>query len=627
MVNIMENIVGLYPDELLYSCLSRNVQLLCCRSMSKAIFTYYGKSSCVPIVNFASNLDSLIKFFPESFNYNVNTIIQKATLFPLYSPFLVDERKENIISIMKSSSANGLMSLLGIQAGQILKKSKFKYCPLCYKEDVSLYGQGYLHRIHNVDGVLICNKHLCILNEYKNKDKTPSRREFIQLKPTSSEMVPKFLKNADNIFDKLLVLTNSVQKLLSVTFNDFNFNFTLKKYYETFYKNKLLTTKETVKQQELCGMFKEYYSEDFLNLLNCNLDINNMDNWIRTLFRNRFTLVNPIKHILLILMFYGDVNNFFTQSELSNCFGEGPWPCLNSASFHYKENTITKVIISEAKKSKIPIGTFRCSCGFIYSRIGTDNDISDKYRFDIIDSYGDQWEAKLRELYESKKHSIKQISREMQCSVKEVRNNLLRIDLYSSIKQYQKLIKSTTKRDEYRNCLIKLTECSPKISRTQIQEKIKKEFYWLNKYDKDWLYEHLPVKQFKKTHNGVLRIDWHKRDVEILNKIKESYQAILAKEKPIRITFSIVGEISGLRTMLEQNIQKLPQTKEYISKVLESVEDFQKRRIDYVCRSIIKNQGSIKNWEVIKFAHLKPKFVNGLEEYIMERIELLKEFQ
>ena len=53
-------------------------------------------------------------------------------------------------------------------------------------------------------------------------------------------------------------------------------------------------------------------------------------------------------------------------------FGKGPWPCLNKAADHYKQPVIQHVNITRDYKSSAPIGTFECSCKFVYARKGPD---------------------------------------------------------------------------------------------------------------------------------------------------------------------------------------------------------------------------------------------------------------
>lgn len=48
-----------------------------------------------------------------------------------------------------------------------VRKDGIHLCPECWKEDVSRYGEGYLHLSHHLPGVRVCAKHGAVLREFK----------------------------------------------------------------------------------------------------------------------------------------------------------------------------------------------------------------------------------------------------------------------------------------------------------------------------------------------------------------------------------------------------------------------------------------------------------------------------
>jgi hypothetical protein len=82
-------------------------------------------------------------------------------------------------------------------------------------------------------------------------------------------------------------------------------------------------------------------------------------------------------------------------------FGTGPWPCLNSASEHLGQRLITTVELSMITRShrRVPLGTFRCACGFAYSRVGPDRSELDQYHIDNHVSFGEEWDNRARDLF------------------------------------------------------------------------------------------------------------------------------------------------------------------------------------------------------------------------------------
>lgn len=49
-----------------------------------------------------------------------------------------------------------------------------------------------------------------------------------------------------------------------------------------------------------------------------------------------------------------------------NPFVCGPWTCLNIACSNYKKDVIEDVVVTDDYKTRVPVGTFRCNCGFVY---------------------------------------------------------------------------------------------------------------------------------------------------------------------------------------------------------------------------------------------------------------------
>jgi len=116
--------------------------------------------------------------------------------------------------------------------------------------------------------------------------------------------------------------------------------------------------------------------------------------------------------------------------ELELPFGSGPWPCLNSASEHLGQRLITRVELSTTtrRRRRVPLGTFRCLCGFAYSRVGPDRSPLDQYHIDAYVGFGDQWDKRVRELMSAGK-SPDSIAASLDISKRELRSQLVRLGL------------------------------------------------------------------------------------------------------------------------------------------------------------------------------------------------------
>lgn len=81
------------------------------------------------------------------------------------------------------------------------------------------------------------------------------------------------------------------------------------------------------------------------------------------------------------------------------------------------------------------------------------------------------------------------------------------------------------------------------IQETIIRERFKKEYIYLYRHDREWLFKRLPNKRRQTVANKT--VDWSARDVEYCAEIKQLYQTLLELEKPVRITMSLIDKRLG----------------------------------------------------------------------------------
>lgn len=158
-------------------------------------------------------------------------------------------------------------------------------------------------------------------------------------------------------------------------------------------KKNLITAANRVRQQDLYQMIKIDLSEEHLTYYESNFNEENEYNWVKVLTRNSTRHVNPLRHLLILLYLKQDVGDLIVDN---GPFRKGPYPCLNRAAKHYKKLVIPSVKVTRDFKTKAPIGTFCCSCGFVYARKGPDNNVEDQYRIGRIKAFGHVWRKLLK---------------------------------------------------------------------------------------------------------------------------------------------------------------------------------------------------------------------------------------
>src|SRR5699024_1634086 len=77
---------------------------------------------------------------------------------------------------------------------------------------------------------------------------------------------------------------------------------------------------------------------------------------------------------------------------------------------------------------------------------------------------------------------------------------------------------------QYRTQLLEGIQQFPDDSRTQIRERFKREYMYLYRHDKKWLFNNLPINQIKGKPKAT--VDWESRDCEYYSKIKRLYEEL-----------------------------------------------------------------------------------------------------
>ncbi|MBD2001418.1 hypothetical protein H6G00_33300 [Leptolyngbya sp. FACHB-541] len=98
------------------------------------------------------------------------------------------------------------------------------------------------------------------------------------------------------------------------------------------------------------------------------------------------------------------------------------------------------------------------------------------------------------------------------------------------------------------------------------------------------------------------RVNWQERDQQILAQVKETVQELLTAEKPIRITGSKVAKALGQLTLVEQHLDQMPQTQVYLNSVLETIEDFQIRRVRWAVELLNQRGEQIERWKTVRYS-------------------------
>lgn len=315
-----------YPNELFYSICARFQQRVYYPSQISVIRDLFQTKNAIAIVDLPSRLNRFVAALPAGHSYTVDNFIDNHTLLPFYSPFLPLERLQLIRQDMCSDNGSKIHTRLGIVAGFIEIPSHLRFCPLCMEDDRKQFGECYWHRPHQLPGVEVCSIHGVFLE--KSRVLTHNRiriSEFVSLEQATQVISPRPIDPLNPRHKVLLKIATDIDWLL----NNCRFVPGLEALYEKYLSlvktnPELVTYTGRIRVQEFLRLFKNYYSSQLLDWLQCPLDEQIRDNWLAQLVRFPKRVHHPLRHLLLIHFFGYTAQEFFELKQAPKPFGNPP---------------------------------------------------------------------------------------------------------------------------------------------------------------------------------------------------------------------------------------------------------------------------------------------------------------
>lgn len=594
MILLLAHFPTLYPDELLYSGIARYHLLSGNFSQKQTVRDlYHGHLVCATV-----DLPSHVKQLSVLTNnvYSVDTLIRNHTLFPYYESFMDNFRSRSIYSLMEESSVLGKVhSSLGLAACRIRLPMYLKFCMDCYKKDISQYNEPYWHRVHQLPAVYMCPIHSIELIEtdvlYSTNDQ---KFRFVPLVQVVTDCCRQISTNLDWRDALLRIAVKSKDLLYSSGRNPQQYNI-----YRDILKGRgYVTPGDHIRFVQLISDFCTFFPEGLLRFLNSNISLNITDSWLHKMLRGKAPLLHPLRHLFMGLFLNTDAMD--REAAWEHPFKIGPWPCLNKASTHYMEDVIQNCKVSNCSKTGVPVGTFRCSCGFVYSRRGPDRKFEDRFRVGRIKTFGSVWMQRLIEI-NKQDLSLRAKATVLGVDHSTVRNQTLRLGMPRKASPMQADNRELIlRRERYLESM--LDAVKKDVSVRQLNSK---DYSWLYRNDRMWLQKMRTTGIKKPIENA--RIDWSMRDRQALGEVKKAVQVIRQSSKPQRVTLAeIMRNLDKLVVPYKMNkcINKLPETKKFVNKEVEDTEQFQIRRLRWAAEQLKSREFRILNWKLLKVAGL-----------------------
>ncbi|MCP3776685.1 TnsD family transposase [Paenibacillus sp. MZ04-78.2] len=572
----------LFPDELLYSTLARYHLYVGNHSRKATMADLYNGSVFSAVTLLPAHLGQISHLMRE--NMTPLELMQSHTLFPYFSTFLSEERSQLVASAMTGDLGRAINARLGLIASSIKMPQYLRFCMQCLFEDEMTYGLPYWHRSHQLPGVFICYKHGCGL---KNSEISTflrrNKQEYVCLnrKLACNEVIG--LSMNEGLKVHLTSLAVQSHTLLNTPCNSVNYRLIEEFYNAKLFEKGFITLSGNIRFQSLRSKMIESLGQELLSLCDSEISKHSHDTWLHKLVRGG-EHTHTLRHLLLILFLNETTDIVFQKKvDIYHPFGTGPWPCLNKAADHYKKEIVTQCKVTRCSDTKRPVGAFICDCGFIYSRRGPDTNVSDRFHIGRIKQFGEVWEKRFDEL---------QLRTDLTIRKKAELLGVHYSTVYAKIKSNPKVASGFSNSD----IVSKERAACRTISKTRFK---------------------VPSRNAIRS-----RVNWEERDRKLLPAILQAVSDIKsATDKPIRITLPEIGRRISKLSLLEKKLVALPRCKALIKSEVETLQQFQLRRVNIAARKLFEEGLSVVRWKVIRKAGLRKEIAYQLNNEIDKVIE------
>ena len=148
-----------YPDELIYSTIARAGVRLGITSPKMLLDEVFGNRKVIATVDLPNQLNNVVRQLPKVLGYSVEALAYQHTLLPIYASFTCEDRRQQCLQWMATSSQGAVHLALGVAASRIKQDQSLRYCPQCLDEQKQQYGEYFWGRQWQLAGANCCIKH------------------------------------------------------------------------------------------------------------------------------------------------------------------------------------------------------------------------------------------------------------------------------------------------------------------------------------------------------------------------------------------------------------------------------------------------------------------------------------
>lgn len=559
-----------YPGELLNSVITRfmvRTGSTKISTLTKLLFKVRLKNLQVEMPN---HLTALSEITASSWSLTDEEIAETLTLYPLYSCYASEKTASLCLHQLKTGGHGPSLLRLGMIGKRAKVPRYLRYCRSCRDSDISLHGETYWHRCHQIPGVLVCPDH----GEWLRDSTVMMRGNNCNQDATSATTAPTEDRKAlcdivgRDVAEKYMKVVARCKEMLKgcpVSWPKQDYPIT---YRRAALQRGFVKDHSRLKYTELEKAFLRFYSAQLLSLIGCELRQGKTWNWLENIFKVSYETHYPIEHAL-VQVFLESV----PVDSSKNNFGFGPWKCPNPYAAHESTYPIKKIRIKKYADGKI-IGSARCSCGFCFSFSSMNHDDPDLPIVNRVSIYGESWTKEANRL-KSQGLSRSKIGESL--GVCDFTTKRILDNTHKRKQTAAELV--NLRRKEWRE----IRKVSAGLQQIFKNKRSRNIYIWLSRHDPKWPYKE-PRKKISKPHRPS-PVNWQVRDNQWAESLRAAASRIKTKVPIKRASKTAIIKAAGLQSIvLEKYSRLLPLSWQTITQEMESTEDFNNIRKSEMCR-------------------------------------------
>lgn len=282
-----------YPNELIYSVIARHGLHSGIISPKELLREVFGNTCIIATIDLSSHLNIIANFYPKPLQISPTLLLYKHTLFPLYAPFIGEEKRQQLVTELTLSDKSFAHLSTGQVASRVKQPKFLRYCPACVEKQLEEYGECYWNRLWQVAGCECCSLHGFLLDTIIQRH-NKHRHVF---HPATHRTLPILPQENNN--SRELLIAKSLEELLSLSPQISPEIEQWGIYYQQLAHDLGLSKKSRVNHEKVKERVLSFWGEKWL--LEHNLQIESSEyNWLLNAFRKHRKTFSYLEHLVVL---------------------------------------------------------------------------------------------------------------------------------------------------------------------------------------------------------------------------------------------------------------------------------------------------------------------------------------